>query len=549
MQKRLFVFGLLLAVLALAIPVTAQDEVTFTWGSFGNPVSLDGQNTTDGVSFRIITQGCEGLLKFEGENLIPNLATSWETSEDGLTWVFQLVEGATFHDGTPFNAEAVAWNYDRWRDTSHPAHFEDFIFTYYDWLFGGYDDDSVIEDVEATGEYEVTFTLRQPNGVFLTNTAVTMTALHSPTAVEAAGSSYGEPEVGFVCTGPFKFVEWIPDQQTVLERNEDYWGEIPGNIDKVIYRVIPDNAVRFAALQAGEIDAFEQPNVEDVPSVEAADDLYLLERPPLNILYVGFNYRVQELRNPLVRQAISMAFDREAIVEAFYPPGAVVAKTQVPPSLWGFNADIPDPVYDPEGAMALLAEAGYPDGFSEMSILAVDDDGNITDEVEEVVPFTLWFQPVVRPYNPDGEAIGEAMASYLADIGIEVTLETRDWGDYLQLGREGRLFGIWQLGWSADTADPDNFTGTFFIDVDTPFARAGWYHNPELAEILVQARQLADQAERAPLYEQADQILYDDTVRLWIAHTGVPLAFRSCVSGYVPHPLSEYYMTVTVDCG
>jgi|SaaInl7_200m_RNA_FD_contig_91_469191_length_1715_multi_8_in_0_out_0_1 peptide/nickel transport system substrate-binding protein len=547
-MKKVLVIGLLLAVLALTVPVIAQDEVTFTWGTFGNPVSLDGQNTTDGVSFRVITQGCESLLKFTSDSAVPNLATSWETSEDGLTWIFQLQEGVTFHDGTPFNAEAVAWNFNRWAFTDHPAHYESFIFTYYEWLFGGYDDDSLIETAEATGEYEVTFTLRNPNGVFLTNMAVVMAAIHSPTAVEAAGSSYGEPEVGFVCTGPYEFTEWIPDQHTVLTRNADYWGDNPSNIDKIIFRVIPDNAVRYAALQAGEIDGTEQINVEDLEAVESSDDTYLMSRPPLNIMYTAFNYRIKELRDVRVRQAISMAFDREAIVEAFYPPGAVVAKTQVPPGLWGYNPDIPDPVYDPEGAMALLAEAGYPDGLSEMTILALDDAGNVTDEVEEVVPLTLWFQPVVRPYNPDGEAIGEAMASFLADIGIIVNLETRDWGDYLQLGRDGELFGIYQLGWSADTADPDNFTGTFFIPTDMPLNRSGWYANPELNDVLVQARQLSDQAEREPLYQLADQMLHDDVARLWIAHTGVPLAFRSCISGYQPHPLSEYYTNVTVDC-
>jgi peptide/nickel transport system substrate-binding protein len=461
-------------------------------------------NATDGVSFRVVTQGCEGLLKFQGDGVIPWLAKSWTTSDDGLTWVFQLQEGVTFHDGTPFNAEAVAWNFNRWNFTDNPAHFESFIFTYNSYFYGGFDDDSLIESIEATGEYEVTFTLHQPNGVFLTNMAPTMTAIHSPTAVEAAGDSYGTPEVGYVCTGPYTFSEWVPDQQVVLERNQDYWGDNPSNIERIVFRVIPDNAVRYAALQAGEIDGTEQINVEDIASVENSDELYLLTRPPLNIMYLAFNFRVQELRDVRVRRAISMAIDRQAIVDAFYPPGAVVATTIVPPGLWGRNEAIPVPEYDPEGAMALLAEAGYPDGFSDMTILSLDDAGMVTDEVEDVVPFTLWYQPVTRPYNPDGAGIGEAMASYLADVGIEVSMETRDWGDYLQMGRDGELFGLYQLGWTGDTPDPDNFTGTFFINTDTPLNRSGWYMNPELDSILKEARQMGDQAERAPIYEQAD---------------------------------------------
>ncbi len=550
-MNRLLKFSSIALVVMLVLtiaPVLAQDGVTFNWGTFGNPVTMDGQNTTDGISFRVITQGCEALLKFEGDGMIPHLATSWETSEDGLTWVFQLRDDVTFHDGTPFNAEAVAWNYNRWAFTDHPQHFEDFAFTYYRWLFGGYDDASLLSSIEATGEYEVTFTLVQPNGVFLTNTAITMTAIHSPTAVEAAGNLYGTPEVGFTCTGPYTFVEWIPDQQVILERNADYWGDNPSNIDQINFRVIPDNAVRYAALQAGEIDAMEQPNVEDIAGIESADDTYVLYRPPMNIFYLAYNYRIQELRDVRVRQAISMAIDREAIVEAFYPPGAIAASTLIPPGLFGRNADIPVTEYDPEGALALLAEAGYPDGFSEMTILAMDEDGNVTDEVEEVRPFTFWYQPVTRPYNPDPQGIGEAMASYLADIGIEMAMETREWGEYLDARTAGELYGLYQLGWSADTADPDNFAGTFFVGTNVPDPNAGWYMNEELDALLREARGLSDPAVRGPLYEQADQMMLDDVSRMWIAHAQVPLAFNSCVSGYITHPLAEYYSNVTLDC-
>ena len=550
-MKRFLTFGMLIATLLALTPALAQDGTTFTWGTFGNPVSLDSMNTTDGISFRVITQGCEGLLRFDKgtTNTLPNLATSWETSEDGQTWVFQLRDDVSFQDGTPFNAEAVAWNFNRWGDTSHPEHFEEFVFTYYEYFYGGFDDDSVIASVEATGEFEVTFTLNEANGVFLTNMAPTMTSIHSPTAVKTHTTAYGDPEVGFVCTGPFRFGEWLPDQRVVLERNADYWGEVEGNLDRIVFQVIPDNAARFAALRAGQIDGTEQINVEDLDSIEMDDSLAIQMRPPLNILYLAFNFRVVELQDARVRRAISMALDRAAIVEAFYPPGAVVAKTQVPSSLWGFNDDIPFEAYDPEGARALLAEAGYPDGFSSMTIVGVDDDGNLTDEVIEQRPFTIWYQPVVRPYNPDGQAIGEAMASYLADIGIEATLETRDWGEFLQLGRNGELFGVYQLGWSADTPDPDNFTGTFFINTDTPLARSGWYMNPELDALLKSARAMSSQEAREPLYQQADQILYDDVARLWIAHTGVPLGFRSCIEGYHANPMAEYYSTVINNCG
>ncbi|GAB4512771.1 MAG: ABC transporter substrate-binding protein [Anaerolineae bacterium] len=543
-------FLLVLALLVVA-PVTAQDGGnTFTFGEFGNPVQLDPAVVTDGISFRTASQGCEPLLSFVGSttDVGPGLAQSWETSEDGLTWTFQLVENATFHDGTPFNAEAVVWNFERWRFTDNPFHFAEQVYEYYDYMFG-LDDASYVTNVEATGEYEVTFTLREPNGSFLNTLAMPMFAISSPAAVEEFGTAYGTPEVGYVCTGPFRFVEWISDERVVLERNPDYWGEIPGNVDTIIFQIIPDNAARFAALQSGAIDGFEQPNVEDLEAIEGADDLYLITRGPLNVMYLAFNYRVQEFRDPLVRQAISMAMNREEIVAAFYPPGAIAAATMLPPSLWGFNANIPVMEYDPEGAMALLAEAGYPDGISEVNVLGVDENGNVTDEVVDTIPVDLFFQPVTRPYNPDGEGIGEAMVSYLADIGIEANLASAgDWATYLDRRASGDLIGMYQLGWTGDNGDPDNFLGYFFAQVDTPKAAEGFYQNTELAEVLMQARALPDQESREPLYQQAEQILYDETGRIFIAHTGVPLAFNQRVSGYVTNPLgTELFKFVSVE--
>jgi peptide/nickel transport system substrate-binding protein len=553
MYKKTFgIVMVLLLVALMAVPATAQDEVTFTFGTFTNPVQLDPAVVTDGASFRVTTQGCEPLLAFDGSttNPIPSLATSWETSEDGLSWTFQLVDNATFHDGTPFNAEAVVYNFNRWRFTDHPTHFEEAVFEYYDYMFGGLDDAGFIANVEATGEYEVTFTLKETNGSFLNTLAMPMFAIASPTAIEEVGAAYGTPDVGYSCTGPYEFVEWISDDRVVLERNESYWGEIPGNVDRIIFQIIPDNAARFAALQSGQIDAFEQPNVEDLEGIESSDDLYIEMRGPLNVMYLAFSYRIQEFRDPLVRRAIAHAMNRQDIVEAFYPPGAIAAATMLPPSLWGYNEDIPVFEYNPDAAMELLAEAGYPDGISEVNVLGLDEEGNVTDEVVDTIPVQLFFQPVTRPYNPDGEGIGEVMVSYLADIGIEADLSSAgDWSAYLDARRNGELLGMYQLGWTGDNGDPDNFLGYFFSDVDSPKPAEGYYQNVDLATVLQEARAATSQEERAPLYQQAETLINDEVGRLFIAHTGVPLAFRSCVSGYVTNPLAtELYKFVTSDC-
>lgn len=543
-----FLIVMLVAGLVPAMSATAQGGNIFTFGEFGNAVALDPAIVTDGISFRVTVQGCESLLFFDGQttNPIPGLAESWTASDDGTVWTFKLVENATFHDGTPFNAEAVVYNFERWRFTDHPTHFPEVVFEYYEGMWGGFDDASLITNVEATGEYEVTFTLSEPYGSMLNTLAMPMFAISSPAAIEAAGAAYGTPSVGYSCTGPYKFVEWVSDDHITIVRNEDYWGEIPGNVDTIIYQVIPNAAARLAALQSGAIDAFEQPNVEDIPAIESGSNTYIEYRPSMNVFYLAFSYRVKEFRDPLVRQAIAMAINRQEIVDAFYAPGAEVARTMIPPSLWGYNADVPAWDYDPEGARALLAEAGYPDGFSEVTLLGVDENSMVTDEVVGTMPLTLYFMPVQRPYNPDGQGIGEAMATYLAEIGLDVTLgQVGDWSAYLDERTNGNLTGLYQLGWTGDNGDPDNFLGYFYAN--QPVAREGYYYNPEVSELLNQARGMVDQAERDPIYQRVDQIMHDEVARLYIAHSRVPLAFSSRVSGYVTNPLAtEHFKFVSV---
>ncbi len=544
MLKKLGVLAVVLLVVVAALPgVSAQEEgKTFVFGSEGNPINLDPAVVTDGISFRVARQGCENLLEFEPGTTTPGpgLAQSWEVSEDGLTWTLQLVEGATFHDGTPFNAEAVVWNFDRWRLTSHPQHFPEAVFEYYEAQFGGFDDASIITSVEATGEYEVKINLREPMGAFLNNLSMDMFAIASPAAVEAAGPAYGTPEVGYVCTGPYKFVEWVNDDHVTLELNENYWGEIPGNVSTIILRIIPDTAARLAALQAGEIDAYERPALEDIDVINSTEGLRVEMRPSFNTQYLAFNYRIKEFRDPLVRKAISLAINRQEIVDAFFLEGTNVANTMNPPTIAiGFNPDVVTP-YDPEQAKALLAEAGYPDGLSEVTVLGVDENGNVTEEEVEKIPVRLYYMPVTRPYNPNPEAIGTAQVSYLQEIGVDAQLETiGDWAAYLEARSNGELLGLYQLGWTGDNGDPDNFIGYFFTSADTPLAREGFYQNEEVAALLQRARVSTIPEERDAIYKQVEQMMADNADRVYIAHGPVPLAFRDTVVTYIASPTAS----------
>ncbi len=463
-------------------------------------------------------------------------------------WTVELREGVTFHDGTPFNADAVIYNFEAWRFTDSPVHFESQVYEYYEYQFGGSDDASFIEELVKVDDYTVEFHMTAPMVQMPNNLAMPMFQINSPAALEEYGEDYGTPEVGYVCTGPYEFVEWVTDDHVTQDLYADYWGEVEGNVERIVTRVVPDNAARFAALQAGEIHFKENATPEELPIIDGSDDLYFMLRPSLNVMYLAFSYRIQEFQDPLVREAFSLALNRQAYVDTFYTPGAAeVASTFLPPLMWGFNPNVPMPDYDPDRAAELLAQAGYPDGLSEVTVLAVDADGNVTDEVEDTIPLTLFWQPATRPYNPAGEGIGQAMAADLAAIGVEVELDNAgDWATFLDRRRNGELLGLYQLGWTGDNGDPDNFSGYFFANCNLP--REGYFNFPEICDTLTEARELVAQADREPLYMEADALLAETFGRLNIAHTGVPLIFRSNVSGYVPNPLgTELIRFVTVE--
>ena len=361
--------------------VTVDGDTNFVFGAQGDAVQLDPAVVTDGESLRITEQGCEGLLEFEPgtANPVASLAESWEMSDDGLTWTFHLREGVTFHDGTPFNADAVVFNFERWMDTTNTYHYAEQVFEYYEAMWGGFDADSNIVSVTAVDENTVEIVLASPT-TMLPNLAMPNFTFHSPAAIEEYGADYGTPDVGYVCTGPYEFVEWVTGDHTTLQLYPDYWAPetVTGNVETITIRPIVDAAARLAALQAGEIDGYFGATADDVTAIEGDANFQVLRRDPITAGYLAFNYRVAELRDPLVREAIAVAINRQAIVDAFYGGAGMVANQWIPPGMLGRDeATLTGWEYDPTRAMELLTEAGYPDGISEVTVYPVDADGNI----------------------------------------------------------------------------------------------------------------------------------------------------------------------------
>ena len=493
---------------------------TLVYGRGADSVSLDPINVTDGESIRVTHNIYETLLEYDHNlELQPKLATDYNSSEDGLTWTFQLREGVKFHDGTDFNADAVVFNFERWMDPENPYHEGDF--PYYPFLYGGFKGDAnhLIESVTATGEHELEIVLKRKTAPFLSYLAISMFGIASPAAIEQYGAGIGENPVG---TGPFKFDEWNRNNTITLSKNEEYWMDGKPYLDQVIYQVIPENSARLNALQTGEIDIVDGMNSSDTTIVEDTEGIELLKRPSFNIGYMAFNMEKEPFDNPLVRQAINMAIDKEEIVEAFYNGLADPATSPLPPSLWSHDESLEKYDYNVEEAKKLLAEAGYEDGF--------------TTELHTMS------NP--RPYLPEPMKIAEAIQSDLAEIGITADIVSSEWATYLEDTKNGK-HSMAMYGWTGVMADPDNFLypNLSKTNAEVPAQNIAFYKSDEFTSLITEARETIDQDKRTELYQQAQQLFQEDSPWVMLAYTTPPLAQSDYVEDYNPHPMSNDLMT------
>lgn len=511
---------------------------TLVFAGASDPVVLDGALVSDGESLRVIDQVFETLvgLKPGTTELEPLLATSWKASADGLEWTFQLQEGVTFHDGEPFNAEAVCYNFDRWYNFT--GSFQNPSASYY-WqtVFGGFAKtdpksgapaDSLYKSCTANGENEVVLSLTKASSSFLGALSLTAFAIASPKALQEFGADEGEVDADGIFhptgkygtehptgTGPFKFESWTVGDRLVLARNEDYWGD-KAKLDKVIFRPIADNAARLQALQNGEIDGYDLVEPQDIPTIEGDESLQLLNRPAFNVAYVGINQSIPPMDKLEVRQALAHGLNRQEVVDSFYSGRGQVAKEFMPPEVVGYADDVTEYAYDPAKSKELLQAAG------------------LTLPVE----ITFWYPTdVSRPYMPDPQRNFEAFAASLNEAGFKVTPKSAPWRpDYLGTVDEGKA-QVYLLGWTGDYGDPDNFIGTFFQDGQKAWGTTE-KPNQDVMDLLDKAETETDTAVRTGLYQDANRLIMDWLPGVPYAHSQPALAFKAGITGYQPSPVS-----------
>lgn len=506
----------------------ASEQTALVFGLGGQPANMEPGNITDNNSIYVHDQVYDRLLNFkEGTTEpIPGLATEWSASDDGTTWTFKLRDDVTFHDGTPFNAEAVKVNVERWWDPESPLGFRDAGRGYEIWpgLFGGFkgDEASILQAVNAVDDTTVEFVLSQPFAAFPAAIGSGYFGIASPTAIEQAGADYGTPGSVAVGTGPYTLEEWISGDRIILQANPDYWDGAPAQ-EQIVVRFITDPSARLAELRAGSIDFTVELAPDQLQEIESDPNIEPVFRESFNVGYFALNTSYEPLAKLEVRQAIASALNREEIVKAFWGDTAVTAKHFLPPSMDQFTyKEFPGYEYNPEKAKELMAKAGYPDGF----------------------PLELWYMPVSRPYYPTPKPIAEAFAADLSELGIQVTFKTKDWAAYIDDSKKPPGYQSFMLGWTGDYGDPDNFYYYHFGPGGT--SDLGGWEDQKLFDLLNQARAIGEPSEREPLYSQADQIISDAVLRIPVVHTRPLLAKRTNVEGWVPSPLgSESFNTIT----
>ena len=500
----------------------AQAPKTIVIAIGADQTGLDPQTVENNESGFVMSTIYDSIVNYKpgSSDVGPGLAESWTISPDGKVYTFKMRHNVTFQDGTPMNARTVAQDVDRAINPSNPCYVlaRKDVDTYDDFTFGSVKGGTVVK-MDVVDDYTLRFTLPQPNAPFITSVAMVWQGIMSPAATKQYNCDAGQHPVG---TGPFKFVEAVRNDHITLDANASYWGGRP-KVDRIIFQIVPESATRMLQLERNQVQILADVPPSDYARVTGNKDLKLYTAPGLTILGVAMSNDLGPFKDVRVRQAMNYAVDKDALNKGLYG-GATTASQGMPPVLWGYNKTVQAYPYDVAKAKQLLTEAGFASGFTTQMMV----------------------YPNPRGYNPIGGAkLGEAVQGYLAKVGVNVKITQYEWGAYLDTYRHTPWEGFAISGWSGDNGDPDNFLGDLFEwDEAAGKARSNntsRHHDVAYDKLLVQGRQITDQAKRAQIYEQANKLLHDDAPWIFINHTNQVRATRANVTGFQLNPLQMFF--------
>ncbi|WP_208585870.1 glutathione ABC transporter substrate-binding protein [Gracilibacillus suaedae] len=460
-------------------------------------VSLSAQGQNDVPSSNVRENIYETLTTLnEDQEIEPGLATDWEQVDD-VTWEFHLQEGVTFHDGAEFNAEAVKKSFDRLADEKIASPYVFLI--------------EQVESIEVVDDYTVRFNLEYPYAPLLANLAHSGTGIMSPTIID---KDYEQLEDGGDVdeyinkepsgTGPFKLEDWTAGESVTLTPYEDYWGD-NAKLDSVQFKVVSEQSSRVAELETGVTHVADQIGPNNMSRVDGLADASVLQSPSVSVSYIGFNTEKEPFDDVRVRQALSMAVDKDEIINGVMNGVGIPAIGALAPPVFGYDDSIEGLPYDVEKAKELLAEAGYEDGF-ETTIWTNDNEQRVDTAV--------------------------ALQAQLGEIGIDVEIQELEWGAYLERTSNGE-HDMFILGWSTVTADADyGLYPLFHSSQQGEPGNRSFLADDEVDELLDEGRRETDPAARQEIYTEVQEKLVDLAPMIYTHHQEYLLGVSDSVKDF-----------------
>lgn len=494
----LFVVLLVLAACAAPAPTTGEGgEVadsegadgamtggTITWVGHQEVASLSPNDAAPTVHWVMVSNIHDPLVYFnEQYEFEPRLATEWEVSEDGLTYTFKLREGVKFHDGSDFTAEDVKYTFEFYADPENGSLLAN--------NFKG------MESVETPDDYTVVVNMSEVNAAFLVNAGGSF-IVPSDYHAEVGEEGYTSAPVG---TGPFMLSEWVPAEFTELVKFEDYFLGEP-KLDVLRQEVVPEPSVRAIALETGDADSATWPLlVEDSLRLRDEEGYTVYSTPANSVKHFPINNSLPQLSDKRVRQALLMALDRQRIIDDLWNGAAVVAHSNLTPGASYYNPNVKKYEYDPEGAMALLEEAGWTDS---------DGDGIRENSDGQKLSFTCTTITGDQARRP----IAELAQQFWKEVGVDVQLEEAPVAAILEAMRKGEM-DCSLYNWTYGSAiDPDG-SATLRSDGPNNFSQ---FRNERVDELLDLGLTTADPEQRRVYYDEIQAIITEEVPFIYLQY-------------------------------
>ena len=505
----LFIFGLSLGGLALGlerskivIVATPEDPTTLdpavVWEPKGQLVIKNCYNT-------LVVMDKESATQVKGE-----LAERWEVKDEGKTYIFYLVKGVKFHDGTELTAEDVKYSIERTIGVDKGP---------------GGQLKEIIKSVEVVDKYTVKFNLNHPAPWFLTLLAQSGASILNSKLVKAHATDKDPWALDWLHdkvagSGPYKLDRWVHEQQIVLVKNPDYFkGWKENQFDMAIIRTVKEPSERRLLLEKGDVDIAFRISEDDLLKIKDQKGIKVMTQPSLTIFYIGFNVKKGPLQDVRVRKALAYAFDYDAFINDAMRGFVKRLSGPVPSSLWSYDESYPQYKRDIEKAKKLLAEAGYPNGGFTLDFV-VETGGDIHKQA------ALVFQQSVK------------------ELGIKVNIQFLSWTTiWAKMSKEEEAPQIFDTHWYADYADVENFLYYQYHSSmwgDKGFNES-YYKNAEVDKLLDEARYMTDEAKRKELFSKAIKMIMEDCPAIWCAERLQIVSIRDWLKGYVLNPI--YYET------